>query len=120
MAIVNMNVIPLSVDFEYSETVATGSTGRQSNDILIPNSAQTVKVVYRGLSTASVQVAVTSSTLAEIKAGTAVWANVGTASTGGTVQTLDLPCPPNAVALNVGTGLAGNQGYIAVVATGQK
>ena len=62
-------------------------------------------------------IAYTASTNAEMAAGTPVWLTTRTDSTGGTSQRVDFAIPPTAIAPQVGTGLAGVQGYIAITAT---
>lgn len=118
MAYTRMIPLTASTDWEYSAAVDTTSTGR-TLEIVIPNNADKIRITYKGTSTASVTIASTTSTQAEIIAGTAVWVTSGTASTGGTAQALDFVVPPCAVALQVGTALAGVQGYISISATGK-
>jgi len=116
MAKASMTTITSGGRAEYSLTFDTTNTGRGGADVYIPAAAKGVMVIYKGTSTASLTVAYTASTVAEIVAGTAVWLTTGTASTGGTSQRVDFAVPPTAIAPQIGTGLAGNQGYIAITA----
>jgi hypothetical protein len=113
MAIVNFTPILNMRAREFSQTVDTTATG-QKDVLMFPPDVTGFYASWRGLSTSVVKVQITTSTQAEVIAATALWVDLGSTSTTGTIQTATGNAVPTAITFVVNTALAGLQGYWAV------
>jgi predicted component of type VI protein secretion system len=113
MAIVNFSPVINTRAREFSQVVDTTATG-QKDVIMFPPDVTGFYASWRGLSTSVVKVQITTSTQAEVIAATAIWVDLGSTSTTGTIQTASGSPVPTAMTFVVNTGLAGNQGYWAI------
>lgn len=105
-----------------SDTLSTAGTGSTKRYYFIPVTAEGIAGTIKALSTAVVDVEVTSSNPNSIAADDSVgqWAKLSTATTGvtgGAIVPFTIPRGTVAVRVNVTTALAGNQALIELSAS---